>query len=36
MLARVFKTPHDSMWYPDSYELLEANVIHHLIRHETM
>jgi hypothetical protein len=36
LLARVFATPHSSMWYPDPAELLQANVIHRLVHHKVM
>ena len=31
LLSRVFSAPHQSMWYPDIDELLEANVVHRII-----
>lgn len=36
LLAEIYKTPHDSMWYPDPSELLSANVVHQVIPHDTM
>lgn len=36
LLARVFETPHDSMWYPTRDELLAADVIHQIVPHEAM
>lgn len=36
LLARIFTTPHDRMWYPTPDELLDANVVHRLIQHEAM
>ncbi len=36
LLARIFATPHDRMWYPDPGELISANVVHQLIQHRAM
>ena len=36
LLARIFKTPHDTMWYPTKKELLGAGVIDEVVPHQAM
>jgi len=36
ILTRIFKTPHDSMWYPTQEELLSAQVVDEIVPHEAM
>ena len=36
LLARIFETPHDTMWYPTQEELLSAKVIDEVVPHEAM
>ncbi len=35
LLDKVFAEPHESMWYPDMDELLEAKVVHRIVADET-
>ncbi len=32
-LSRIFKTPHEKIWFPDSRELLAAGVVHYIANH---
>lgn len=34
MLATIFTTPHDSMWYPERSELLNARAVHRIVPHQ--
>lgn len=36
LLARIFETPHETMWYPTPDELMNANVINEIIPHKAM
>ncbi|NJO36395.1 MAG: hypothetical protein HC871_00760 [Rhizobiales bacterium] len=33
VVTRIFDTPHDKMWHPESERLLAAGVVHAILQH---